>query len=93
LVDSTTDFVGPAGKPMIMPYADQAAFARALREWSRAPFILPLNWNFRPNWHPSWFGPLKIWHDYSTPPAGVYELVEYYRRPDAIVQHHSLKRR
>lgn len=93
LVDSTTDFIDDDGNPKVMPYADQAAFARALREWSRAPFVLPLNWNFRPNWHTSWFGPLKIWHGYGEPPAGIFELVAYYRRPDAIVQFHSFKRK
>ena len=26
--------------------------------------MLPYNWNFRPQWHKSFFGPIKIWHDY-----------------------------
>ena len=52
------------------------------------PFVLPLNWNFRPIWHRSFFGPIKIWHDYSDPPLFFDELSEYYQKSDAIIQYH-----
>jgi hypothetical protein len=73
-----------------MPHNDQAAFARAVQEWERLPFILPLNWNFRPEWHSRFFGPLKIWHDYNDPPPSLKQLAHYYRDPEAIVGAHSI---
>jgi hypothetical protein len=51
-----------------MPYNDQAGFSLAVEELKTNPFILPLNWNFRPAWHKSWFGEIKIWHDYNAVP-------------------------
>ncbi|MAH83959.1 MAG: hypothetical protein CBB68_06300 [Rhodospirillaceae bacterium TMED8] len=51
-----------------MPLNDQAGFAKAVDDTGFCPFILPYNWNFRPKWHKSWFGPLKIWHDYGDVP-------------------------
>ncbi len=47
-----------------MPLNDQAGFALAVERSGFQPFVLPLNWNFRPKWHKSFFGPVKIWHDY-----------------------------
>ena len=47
-----------------MPLNDQAGFALAVERSGLAPFVLPYNWNFRPRWHKSFFGPIKIWHDY-----------------------------
>ena len=46
-----------------MPCNDQAGFVKAVADLEFNPFVLPLNWNFRPQWHRSWFGPIKIWHD------------------------------
>ena len=51
-----------------MSLNDQAGFAKAIDDTGVRPFVLPYNWNFRPKWHKSWFGPLKIWHDYSDVP-------------------------
>ncbi|NQV99365.1 MAG: hypothetical protein HQ483_06690 [Rhodospirillales bacterium] len=69
-IDSSIDFVvdGQAGR---MPLNDQAGFAAAVEETGKQPFILPHNWNFRPKWQKSWYGPLKIWHDYGDPPAAL----------------------
>lgn len=44
---------------------DQAGFTLAIEQTGLNPWILPLNYNFRPIWHHTWFGPIKIWHDYS----------------------------
>ena len=55
-----------------MPLNDQAGFAKAIDDTGFRPFILPYNWNFRPKWHKSWFGPLKIWHDYSDVPEPLW---------------------
>lgn len=47
-----------------MPLNDQAGFALAVERTGVLPFVLPMNWNFRPQWQKSFFGPVKIWHDY-----------------------------
>ncbi len=72
-----------------MPSNDQGSFAQAIENTSFNPFILPLNWNFRPMWHKSFWGPLKIWHDYSDPPPVLYELNQYYENKDSIIQYHQ----
>jgi hypothetical protein len=52
------------GKLGHMPLNDQAGFALAVDRTGHLPFVLPQNWNFRPRWQKSFFGPVKIWHDY-----------------------------
>ena len=54
-----------------MPLNDQAGFAMAIEETGFNLFVLPYNWNFRPKWHKSWYGPLKIWHDYEPVPEPI----------------------
>ena len=88
-IDSAIDFVMPNGQHVVMPHADQGAFAKAVAEWDRAPFVLPLNWNFRPSWHWTFFGPIKIWHDYTDPPPQLAQLNASYRQPDALIQFHT----
>lgn len=87
-IDSAIEFV-LNGEKKIMPFNDQAAFAVAVQEWQQLPFVLPHNWNFRPPIHTSWFGPLKIWHSYSSPPEGLETLAKAYR-DGAIIQQHSI---
>jgi hypothetical protein len=72
-----------------MPANDQGSFALAVEETGFNPFVLPLNWNFRPKWHRSFFGPIKIWHDYSDPPPFFEELTTYYSNKDSIIQYHQ----
>lgn len=74
-VDSSIHFVVD-GKQGLMPLNDQAGFAAAIEEVGTLPFILPHNWNFRPKWQKSWYGPIKIWHDYGDP-------------PDALITHNT----
>jgi alpha-N-acetylglucosamine transferase len=88
-IDSTIDFFTRDGKLAFVPYQDQCAFAKAVAEWDRTPFILPLNWNLRFNFHHAFFGPIKIWHAYEEPPSWLNKLVEYYRRPDSIIQYYG----
>lgn len=57
-----------------MPYEDQAGFAAAIRECNFNPAVLPMNYNFRPEYYRSVFLPLKIWHDYIPPPEGICRL-------------------
>lgn len=68
---------------------DQGSFALAVEQTNFNPFVLPLNWNFRPLWHRSFFGPIKIWHDYSDPPAAFAELNLYYTNKDSVIQYHQ----
>lgn len=52
------------GRIKKMMLADQGSFALAVEKTAFSPFVLPLNWNLRPQWHKSFFGPIKIWHDH-----------------------------
>lgn len=72
-----------------MPANDQGSFALAIEQTGLNPFVLPLNWNFRPMWHKSFFGPIKIWHDYADPPPFFEQLTEYYSSQDPIIQYHQ----
>ena len=77
------------GQIVIMPANDQGSFALAIEDTNFNPFVLPLNWNFRPAWHKSFFGPVKIWHDYSDPPPFFDEASIYYATSDSIIQYHE----
>jgi len=76
-VDSSLIHVVEGGQKVQMPRNDQAGFAKAVEDIAAAggpqPFILPMNWNFRPQFHRSWFGPLKVWHGYSDVPDALLE--------------------
>lgn len=70
-VDSSIRFY--TGRQLsIMPHNDQAGFAKAVEETGFNPFVLPLNWNMRPLWHKTFFGPIKIWHDHSDVPMALH---------------------
>lgn len=88
-VDSSIHHVLSDGKIYRMPFNDQAAFAAAVEECKFNPFVLPLNWNFRPQIHRSFFGPIVIWHDYADVPRQIAEINRYYDRADSIIQYHS----
>lgn len=88
-LDSKLIFV-KGGKPVSMAANDQGSFAAAVEKVGFSPFILPGNWNFRPNWQKSYFGPLKIWHDYADPPQSVERINEYYLGRNTVIQYHSL---
>ncbi|MBI4969476.1 MAG: hypothetical protein HZC25_15270 [Rhodospirillales bacterium] len=77
------------GEVKIMPANDQGSFAAALERTGVNPFVLPCNWNFRPQWQKSFFGPLKIWHHYADPPAYIEAVTEFYAQPNHVVQYHD----
>ena len=87
-IDSSITFLGPQGQKLRMAHDDQCSFAAAIEETKLSPFVLPLNWNFRPQWQLSFFGPIKIWHDYVDPPPFFDEMRRYYDQPEAIIQFH-----
>jgi hypothetical protein len=66
-VDSSIEWTSRDGNHR-MPLNDQASFAIACYENNFNPFVLPLNWNLRPKWHKTWFGSVRIWHDYEDAP-------------------------
>lgn len=77
------------GRPHRMVSNDQGSFAKAVEETGFTPFVLPYNWNFRPSWHRSFFGPIKIWHDYKDPPPSLLEITRYYEtQQDHVIQFH-----
>lgn len=80
----------PPGQRIVgrMPYNDQAAFAKAVDQTGLLPAVLPLNWNYRPRWQHSFFGPLKIWHDYMDVPPVIRDTNAYYEKHgrDAVIQ-------
>lgn len=59
------------GKICVMPSNDQASYSQAIEDTQFNPFVLPLNWNLRPGWHQSFFGPIKIWHDRNEVPIQI----------------------
>ena len=72
-----------------MAHDDQCSFAAAVEETKFLPFVLPLNWNFRPQWQLSFFGPIKIWHDYVEPPPFFAEMRKYYEQGESIIQYNQ----
>lgn len=77
------------GQVTVMPANDQGSFALAIENTGFNPFILPLNWNFRPRSYTSFSGPIKVWHDYADPPPFFNELNSYYEKKDSIIQYHQ----
>lgn len=89
-LDSSLPFM--AGQELrVMPINDQASFGEALRTDFYNPYVLPLNWNFRPNWHRSWFGDLKIWHDYSDVPPELIAWNQYQTAEGSIVDYCEMR--
>jgi hypothetical protein len=88
VVDSSIKHV-VAGRIGVDPVGDQASFAKAVDETGFPLFVLPLNWNFRPRWHLSYFGPIRIWHDYDEVPSEILSANASYEREDAIIEFYS----
>lgn len=69
-INSSSRFKTPSGIKRQL-CNDQAGLAKAIADTGFNPWVLPMNWNFRPGWHRSYMGPLKIWHDYMDPPEAL----------------------
>ena len=76
-VDSAVRYLDN-GVEKVMEHNDQAAFARAVDMAGVNPFVLPLNWNFRPRWHRCFFGPIRIWHDVIPPSEDITRINTHY---------------
>jgi hypothetical protein len=72
-VDATTRWQDAGGVVRGMDFNDQASFALAIERSGLNPFVLPYNWNFRPDWHRSAFAPVRIWHDRRPVPSALVE--------------------
>lgn len=83
VIDSSVRYVDQGGEK-VMSHNDQAAFAKAVEITGFNPYVLPLNWNFRPKWHRCFYGPIKVWHDVQPPPAEVAQINAFYSNADAI---------
>lgn len=46
---------------------DQPLLAKAIEREGVNPFVLPLNWNYRPQFQKEIWGPIVIWHDWTHP--------------------------
>lgn len=75
------------GKTLVMPHNDQAGFSQAVEDTGINPFVLPMNWNYRPAWQTSFFGPVKIWHDRNKVQDGVKFWNEHQRLEQSIIQY------
>ena len=84
-LDSSVQFRSADGV-QTMSLNDQAAFALAVHETGFNPFVLPLNWNYRPIWQHTAFGPIKIFHDYSDVPKGLLEWNTDHAAPGSVFQ-------
>lgn len=80
-------FIRRGGELGAMACNDQASFAKAIQELDFNPYVLPLNWNFRPRWQPSWWGPIKIWHFHEAPPPIVVDFVRRQNEPKAGLEY------
>ncbi len=90
-MDSSLDYIDVRDNQVhTMVANDQCSFAAAVEECAISPFILPLNWNYRPEYQRHFFGPVKIWHDYHEPPAWLIDMNKYYGDEASIIQFHSL---
>src|SRR4051812_19549935 len=88
VVDSSIRHVWQ-GRIGVDPVGDQASFAKAVDQTGFPLFALPLNWNFRPRWYGSYFGPIRIWHDYEEVPTEILENNALQEREDALIQFYS----
>lgn len=91
-MDSSINFHGPGGAPMRMPENDQGPFAKAIVETGFNPCVLPMNWNLRPQWHRSWFGPVRIWHDRGDPYPSLEKWNAEQDAPSAMIRYAETKR-
>jgi len=85
-IDSSIRFLRN-GETVVMPSNDQAGFAQAVHDTGFVPLVLPGNWNFRAEWMKSFFGPIKVWHDYRPVPDALIEWNARQSAEDAVVDY------
>lgn len=85
-IDSSLRFMANDGTVQTMPMNDQAAFALAIEQTGYCPWTLPLNYNYRPIWQHTCFGPVVIFHDYAPVPDSLLKWNADQSAPDAVIQ-------
>jgi hypothetical protein len=85
-MDSSIPFRTASGMAR-MEMNDQGSFAKAVHDLGFNPFVLPMNWNLRPQWQRMVFGPVKIWHDYTVVPKDVVAFNEATKPPNLMHFH------
>lgn len=85
-LDSSIVTLDEHRNPIRMELNDQASFAKAIVETGFNPAVLPLNWNFRPKWHHTFFGSIKIWHDYSAPLKELHLIAQQQSGEQKIIE-------
>jgi hypothetical protein len=90
-IDSSIVFQAKTGLST-MHYNDQAGFAAAIDDTGFNPFVLSMNWNFRPIWQKSMFGEIKIWHDYGDPHEDLYKWNASQVDSDSIIKYGKLEK-
>ena len=78
------------GKVALAPCDDRIGFTQAVELCGMVPFVLPLNWNLRPRWQRSFFGPVRLWCSHDAVPETLLASNRYYEGPDSVVQFHEL---
>jgi hypothetical protein len=85
-LDSSIQFRAPGNELRTMPFNDQAGFSFAVERVGISPYVLPMNWNFRPEWQKVLCGPLKIWHDYRPIPAHLESWTDRQRGEQKVIE-------
>jgi hypothetical protein len=85
-VPATLRSMGAQNRVVVVPNRDQSSFSLTLDQSSTPPFVLPMNWNFRPRTQRAWWGPIKVWHDRVDPPANLGQISLDQSRPETIIQ-------
>jgi hypothetical protein len=84
-MDSSIRFMH-GGNVAVMPQNDQGPFSAAVEQTGFIPWVLPLNYNFRPIWQWTFFGPIKVFHDYGEVPASLAAWNASQNGDDSIIQ-------
>jgi hypothetical protein len=90
MLDSSIEWE-EGGRLNRMAANDQAGFAKAMEDTGTCPFVLPLNWNYRPFFHRAFFGPIRIWHDYGDVPDFLIKENAKYLDPATRVRFYPVK--
>jgi hypothetical protein len=71
---------------MTVENRDQAGFSLAVAQAAHPPFVLPMNWSFRPRTQRAWWGPIKVWNEKADPHPTLAQITQEQARPEAIVR-------
>jgi hypothetical protein len=82
--DSSHEFPLGHGRTGRQDCNDQAGFAKSVETTGFCPFVLPGNWNYRPQFMRSFYGPIKVWHEYAEVPPGVRAATEQMKRSNLM---------